>query len=60
MYALGLRIVSRYWGGEEGARSGVEAYRDEPFWHFFVRPRRVTTIRCGDWAARYKHVDRQY
>jgi hypothetical protein len=60
MFALGLRITSRYWGGEEAARSGLEAYRDEPFWWFFVRPSQMTTVRGGDWAERYKHVDRQY
>jgi Pyridoxamine 5'-phosphate oxidase len=60
MVALALRIVSRYSGSGDQARSELEKYRDEPFWYFFVRPSRMTTVSSGDWATRYKHVDRQY
>jgi pyridoxine/pyridoxamine 5'-phosphate oxidase len=60
MYALGLRFVSRYSGSGEAARSEIEKYQAEPFWYFFIRPSRMTSVSAGDWAARYKHADRQY
>jgi hypothetical protein len=60
MYRISVRLTTRYWGGEEAARQGLETYRDEPFWWFFVRPQEMTTFRGGDWAQRYKHVDQVY
>jgi len=60
MAALSVRLTSRYFGGDDGARAALETYRHEPFWWFFVRPSRMTSFRGGDWAARYKHVDRRY
>ena len=56
---IDLRYLRAYTSSEQEARTAVEHYSVEPSWFLFVRPLKLTSW-WGDWAAHYRHADRQY